>query len=403
MEMSSAVTLLEVVLQDVSRADQPTVVAALTASRRLRSLLDARDLACHDRLNQVSSFPEDAAAKASKTTLRDAARKIERAKTVAAVPALGGALTAGAITGEHIDEYGKAAKALPAAARERLAAQASRLATIGEQNSFDDYAHAVRQAALAAQDDDGTERLQRQRHTTRLRTWIDRTDGMFCLHGRFDPLTGLTLAHQLANTVAARDADKVPDLCPTDPGEKQDFLRALALLALLNGQGAEAGRPEFIVVLDERQRADGTTPAPDFGIDVDLPDSTVTEMRSRATVRTVIVRDGVVDDPEGKLDLGRSTRLANRNQRRALQGLYSTCAIPGCTVGFGHTSIHHVIWWENGGRTDLENLLPLCSRCHTRVHENGWQLTVTRNRELTIHYPDGNVQTTGPPQRRTAR
>jgi hypothetical protein len=116
----------------------------------------------------------------------------------------------------------------------------------------------------------------------------------------------------------------------------------------------------------------------------------------------VVVRNGVVLHAPGQLDLGRSTRLANRAQRRALRGLYASCAIPGCAVGYGHCKLHHVVWWERGGATDLRNLLPLCERHHHAVHEGGWRLQLGRNRELRIMLPDGQVMATGPPTRAAA-
>jgi hypothetical protein len=104
----------------------------------------------------------------------------------------------------------------------------------------------------------------------------------------------------------------------------------------------------------------------------------------------------------GNLNLGRSTRLANRAQRRALRGLYATCAIPGCGVRYDHCKLHHVIWWRHGGCTDLDNLLPVCSRHHHNIHDADWTITLGPNRQLTIRYPDGTVQTTGPPTIRAA-
>jgi hypothetical protein len=61
-----------------------------------------------------------------------------------------------------------------------------------------------------------------------------------------------------------------------------------------------------------------------------------------------------------------------------------------------------VEFWENGGPTDLANLVPLCSRHHHLVQEGGWKLTIGPDRTLTIAYPDGSIQTTGPPLLRQA-
>jgi hypothetical protein len=83
--------------------------------------------------------------------------------------------------------------------------------------------------------------------------------------------------------------------------------------------------------------------------------------------------------------------------------LYPTCAIPGCPVRYEDCRIHHVTWWDHGGRTDLNDLVPLCSQHHHAVHDLDWQLTLRPDRTLTITYPDGTRQTTGPPPRGQTR
>jgi hypothetical protein len=64
--------------------------------------------------------------------------------------------------------------------------------------------------------------------------------------------------------------------------------------------------------------------------------------------------------------------------------------------------LHHVIWWRHDGLTDLDNLLPVCERHHHNIHHNSWTLTLTPDRMLTIQFPDGQIMTTGPPQRGAA-
>jgi hypothetical protein len=174
------------------------------------------------------------------------------------------------------------------------------------------------------------------------------------------------------------------------------------LLALLAGKGAKAGRPELIVVEDHTNPTADGLPSLDWGADVELPRQLLDELRPRAVVYGIKVRNGVVIEAPGELNLGRTTRLANRAQRRALNGLYSTCAIPGCCVRYGRTKLHHVIWWRHGGRTDLENLLPLCEIHHQKIHHHGWLITLGAHRELTITLPDGQIMTTGPPRRGAA-
>lgn len=182
MEMAAAIELFKVVFQDVSNSDAPTVTAALRASRRLRSALEAREGELHLRLESLSSYPEKLIADTTKTSVRNAERKMKRATTAAQVPVLGTALALGKITGEHVDAYARAANELSMSERAVLALQSPRLALVGEHGSFEEFTHELKKAAVTAREDDGTERLKRQRRSTKLTTWTDRNDGMFCMH-----------------------------------------------------------------------------------------------------------------------------------------------------------------------------------------------------------------------------
>jgi hypothetical protein len=76
------------------------------------------------------------------------------------------------------------------------------------------------------------------------------------------------------------------------------------------------------------------------------------------------------------LDVGPRSRHWNRAQRRAIRYWYGhRCAIRGCE----HTilQIHHLDWWEHGGRTDLDLGVPLCRGHHRLVHEGGWHVTLS--------------------------
>jgi hypothetical protein len=140
----------------------------------------------------------------------------------------------------------------------------------------------------------------------------------------------------------------------------------------------------------------------DWGIPVELPPSVLADLYPRATITTVVLCRGAVVHAPGRLNLGRTTRLANRAQRRALRAMYPGCAIPGCPARFDHCRIHHVVWWRLGGSTDLHNLLPICVRHHSLVHDGGWTLDLQPDRTLTVTRPDGSRMTTGPPSRHAA-
>ena len=312
-------------------------------------------------------------------------------------------MDAGRVSGEHVDVLTGALRGAEPAVRDKLIDDGQRLARIAEHATPDEFARSVRdEARRLERDGDGLERLERQRRAIRFNSWTDKVTGMGRWSVTLDPETWLRLENRLDAQIEAMFHDTHPEGCPTDPLEKQAFLRAHALLAVLDGKGARVGRPEIVVVEDHTNPLPDGRPRVDWGADVDLPQELLDLIRPQASVHAVTVRNGVVIDAPGELNLGRTTRLANRAQRRALRGLYATCAIPGCRVRYSRTKLHHVIWWRHGGRTDLDNLLPVCEKHHQNIHHNGWHVTLGANRELSITLPDGQIMTTGPPKRNAA-
>ena len=170
------------------------------------------------------------------------------------------------------------------------------------------------------------------------------------------------------------------------PLERQAFLRAHALVALTEGAGPAARHPKW---------SSSSTPPPptrraptvDWGLPVELPAEVLRRLFATADLHPVVVHGGVVLHAPGRLDLGRTTRLANRAQRRALRALYPTCAIPGCDTRYDLCKLHHITWWEHGGTTDLAQPAPLCVRHHHDVHDNGWHLTLDQRPPAHHHLP----------------
>jgi hypothetical protein len=106
-------------------------------------------------------------------------------------------------------------------------------------------------------------------------------------------------------------------------------------------------------------------------------------MSCDACVCGVLMRDKEV------LDLGRTQRLPNRAQRRALMVRDGGCRFPGCTER-RYVEAHHVAHWIDGGRTDLANLLLLCWRHRHAVHEGGFGISFEHG-AVTVRRPDGTV------------
>ena len=196
----------------------------------------------------------------------------------------------------------------------------------------------------------------------------------------------------------------LPDSCPDDD-RKQGHLMALALLNLVTQPPATTGtsthprsgtpRAEFLVVIDQQTLFHGSHDGSRVEVDggFDLPIETLRRMACIADIIPVVLGgDGVVRD------VGRASRIATPAQRRAMRAMYSTCAVPGCCVPFDQTDLHHVTYWRNGGRSDLDNFVPLCSKHHYMAHEGGWKLHLhPTTHNLTITLPDGTTRANPPP------
>ena len=386
-------------------ADRADLEAAMRTIGRLQSWLAGTKGALTSRLAAQVSFPEQTIAECTRGTTRDAMKDKERADTLAAAPSLASALENAHVSSGHVDEVTRATKNLEGDQRQELLDRLEQggLLDVAAVASVEEWRRRLALEVKNIRRDDGMDRLERQKRATRLRTWTD-GEGMWCISGRFDPVTGVQLAARLDQAVEALFAESTPDTCPTDPIEKQHHLRGLALASLLQGAGtgARPGRPEYVVVIDTSSTDGAGGPAVDWGLPVEIPGRILAEMTGDGAVHAVVVRNGVVLHAPGQLDLGRTTRLANRAQRRAIRALYATCAIPGCSVRFDRCKLHHVVWWRHGGRTDLENLLPVCAHHHSKIHDHGWDISLGPNRVLTIRFPDGTVRCTGPPSRLAA-
>jgi hypothetical protein len=71
---------------------------------------------------------------------------------------------------------------------------------------------------------------------------------------------------------------------------------------------------------------------------------------------------------------GRATRTVNRRLRRALEHRDRCCVVPGCGATRG-LHAHHIRHWEDGGLTELSNLVLVCPY-HHRAHHRG-VITIT--------------------------
>lgn len=80
------------------------------------------------------------------------------------------------------------------------------------------------------------------------------------------------------------------------------------------------------------------------------------------------------------LDVGREQRLFTRKQRIAIAVRDGGCIWPACTAPPSWCEYHHDDhWWEDHGRTDVDDGVPLCRNCHLRLHNQGWRIARERD------------------------
>ncbi len=105
---------------------------------------------------------------------------------------------------------------------------------------------------------------------------------------------------------------------------------------------------------------------------------------ARLACDALVVRAHVSQDGS-TIDVGRASRTFSAAQRRALAVVHRRCGFPGCEVAVHRCQLHHVVAWHVGGRTDIDNAVPVCRWHHHLVHEQRW--TVTRRGDRWCWHP----------------
>ena len=85
--------------------------------------------------------------------------------------------------------------------------------------------------------------------------------------------------------------------------------------------------------------------------------------------------------------MGRKERVATPAQRRAVSRRDRHCIAPGCRRSPRWCDVHHIIAWVDFGETNLDNLVLLCRRHHTLVHNTKWTVTRTEDGTFTLLHP----------------
>jgi hypothetical protein len=96
----------------------------------------------------------------------------------------------------------------------------------------------------------------------------------------------------------------------------------------------------------------------------------ISAAQARRLACTASIIPAVLGTTGQVLDLGRTTRLFTRAQRKALRLRDRHCRAEHCTVPAGWCDAQHDRPWSHGGATDLDNGRLLCSWHHHRAHDH---------------------------------
>lgn len=100
----------------------------------------------------------------------------------------------------------------------------------------------------------------------------------------------------------------------------------------------------------------------------------------------------VTVDPDGNpLDVGRTHRLFTGALRTALEVRDRGCAWPGCDRPVSWTQAHHIVAWQDGGKTSLDNGVLLCLFHHHEIEKGDWTVFIRRGRAWFTH-PRGSTR-----------
>lgn len=166
----------------------------------------------------------------------------------------------------------------------------------------------------------------------------------------------------------------------------------------LDHQGEKLGkrhRPHLNVVVDEQDLRNGE-PGRTLG-GVPLPGATIRKIGCDANIHRVIT-DGL----GSILDYGRSTRTIPPAVYTSLVLRDWGCRFPGCDRPAEWCEGHHVLHWEDGGPTNLANLVLFCSKHHHVVHLRGWHVRLDPTGTIEVTDPTGRHRTSDPPGRAAA-
>ena len=353
-------------------------IRALAAARHaIDAALSERLAAMHESRGHEAEGASSIGTWARREINQDAGvtrQMVRAATTFRELPAVAEAARAGTISFEHVQSFTYGLRHV-GVDETRLIEEP--LLEVAKQVAPSEFHAKVRQVRDVAHPDDLDHAWLKGMDKRDIRL-AKTTDGWH-LTGFLDIETGAKLDTILRNLSVPRDADD--DRAPSQ--RRMEALDQICTTVLEHGLPADNGiRPHINVTVDAETLQAMANEQAFRSLDLDRQPATLhgfgpigpgllAHLMCRAELTPFLIKK--VDRNIEVLDVGRTERLATPRQAKAIslrQG--GICAAPACRHPISHN--HHLNWWSKGGRTDLDNLIGLCRKCHTLIHTGRLEL-----------------------------
>ena len=207
---------------------------------------------------------------------------------------------------------------------------------------------------------------------------------------------GLAAKLPADGAAVAQALDRIADEIPRMPGERgahhTDARRADALVSLASARIAGDADPDRATVVVHAELA--TLVSRSSGAEIEegpvIHNETARRLLCNARLQAVIE-----DGSRKPLEVGRMYREPSGWMMRQLRYRDHECRFPGCGSR-RFTQAYHIVSWERGGSTDLDNLVLVCTFHHKLVHEYRWAVERGPRGSVRWFRPDGSRYVAGP-------
>jgi len=316
-----------------------------------------------------------------------AREKVRVAHALASLPKLSDALRRGRIS------YSKV-RAITRIAVPETESDLLEIAEAGTASHVEKLVRLYRRAESADEMDKAQEQLEKRE----LRYHYD-DDGMLVVRARLTPEQGALFCNAIQKaekalfakekeaqgdpSVSAETSTSTPEVSASQ--RRADGLVGLCKAALSDGlEGKTAGCSSQVVV-----HVDAEVLANKGGEGrCELESGSAISAETCRRLSCDAKLSSLFEGKDGSVNAGRTRRTISGALRRALQERDKWCQFPGCGCTW-FLQGHHVQHWADGGPTDLENLIRLCSFHHGLVHEGGFRVERGKDGEFVFLSPKG--------------